>query len=78
MYDLKEIHENNIDFDYDYNNEKKIQDLELILEMFNNGILKEKTEIKDDYNLINSKTISDYCRSIKHKFNTEGISCFSI
>ena len=74
LYDLKEIHENNIDFDYDYNNEKKIQDLELILEMFNNGILKEKTEIKDDYNLINSKTISDYCRSIKHKFNTEELA----
>ena len=74
LYDLKEIHENNIDFDYDYNNEKKIQDLELILEMFNSGILKEKTEIKDDYNLINSKAISDYCRSIKHKFNTEELA----
>lgn len=74
LYDLKEIHENNIDFDYDYNNEKKIQDLELILEMFNSGILKEKTEIKDDYNLINSKAISDYCRSIEHKFNTEELA----
>ena len=42
--------------------------------MFNSGILKEKTEIKDDYNLINSKAISDYCRSIKHKFNTEELA----
>ena len=38
--------------------------------MFNRGLLKEKTEIKDDYNLINSRAIADYCRSIKHKFNT--------
>lgn len=31
-------------------------------------------EINDDYNLINSKTIGDYCRSIKHKFNTEELA----
>lgn len=35
---------------------------------------KEKEEIKDDYNLINSKAISDYCRSIKHEFNTEELA----
>lgn len=74
LYDLKEIHDNNIEFDYDYNNNNKITDLELILEMFNRGILKEKAEIKDDYNLINSRAISDYCRSIKHKFNTEELA----
>lgn len=30
--------------------------------------------MKDDYNLINSRTIGDYCRSIKHKFNTEELA----
>ena len=35
---------------------------------------KEKTELKDDYNLINSRAIGDYCRSIKHKFNTEELA----
>ena len=74
LYDLKEIHDNNIEFDYDYINDDKIKDLELILEMFNRGILKEKAEIKDDYNLINSRAIADYCRSIKHKFNTEELA----
>ena len=74
LYDLKEMHENNAEFDYDYNNNDKIIDLELILEMFNRGVLKEKDEMKDDYNLINSKAISDYCRSIKHKFNTEELA----
>lgn len=28
----------------------------------------------DTYNLINSKAISNYCRSIKHKFNTEELA----
>ena len=74
LYDLKEIHDNNMEFDYDYSNNDKIKDLELILEMFNRGILKEKAGIKDDYNLINSRAIADYCRSIKHKFNTEELA----
>lgn len=74
LYDLKEIHDNNMEFDYDYSNNDKIKDLELVLEMFNRGILKEKAEIKDDYNLINSRAIADYCRSIKHKFNTEELA----
>lgn len=74
LYDIKETHENNKDFDYDCNNDNKIKDLELILEMYNRGILKEKEEINDDYNLINSKAIADYCRSIKHKFNTEELA----
>ena len=74
LYDLKEIQENNIESDYQKNIDDKIIDLKLILEMFNRGILKEKTEIKDDYNLINSRAIGDYCRSIKHKFNTEELA----
>lgn len=70
LLDEKETFEMNNEYDYDFCNNDKIKDLELILEMYNNGILKEKVEIKDDYNLINSRTIADYCRSIKHKFNT--------
>lgn len=57
--------------DDNFYNDSKIKDLELILEMYDNGILNEKEEINDDYNLINSRAIADYCRSIKHKFNTE-------
>ena len=34
----------------------------------------QKEKINDDYNLINSKAIGDYCRSIKHKFNTEELA----
>lgn len=74
LYDTRELHENNKEFDYDCNTDDKIKDLELILEMFNRGLLKEKAEIKDDYNLINSRAIADYCRSIKHKFNTEELA----
>lgn len=33
-----------------------------------------KEEIRDDYNIINSRAISNYCRSIKHKFNTEELA----
>ena len=69
-YDLKESNESNKDF---YNDDK-IRDLEIILEMFERGILKEKKEIKDDYNLINSRAIGDYCREIKYKFNTEELA----
>lgn len=74
LYDLKETQENIKEIDFDYSIEDKIRDLELVLEMFNRGVLKEKTEIKDDYNLINSRAIADYCRSIKHKFNTEELA----
>ena len=31
-------------------------------------------KISDNYNLINSKAISNYCRKIKHKFNTEELA----
>lgn len=74
LYDEKETHENNKEFDYDCNNDDKIRDLELVLEMYNRGILKEKKEINDDYNLINSRAIGDYCRSIQHRFNTEELA----
>ena len=72
LYDRKQISNGNKD--YDIKNNDKIKDLELLLEMYNQGILKEKKEIKDDYNLINSRAISDYCRSIKHSFNTEELA----
>ena len=53
--------------DYDYNNNYKIKDLELILEMFNRGLLKENQN-NSYYNLI--KAIADYSRSVK-KINKE-------
>ena len=28
----------------------------------------------NEYNLINSRAIADYCRKIKHKFNTEDLA----
>lgn len=34
----------------------------------------ENAEISNDYNLINSRAIGDYCRSISHKFNTEELA----
>ncbi len=36
--------------------------------------MKEKGEIRDNYDLINSKAIGDYCRKIKYKFNTEELA----
>ena len=74
LYDKKERHETNTEYEYDYTNEDKIDDLEMLLEMYNRGVVEEKEEIKDDYNLINSRAICDYCRSIKHKFNTEELA----
>ena len=35
-------------------------------------------KMKDDYNLINSRTIGNYCRSIKHKFNTEELAVWKL
>ena len=64
----------NREYDLKESNNDKIRDLEIILEMFERGILKEKKEIKDDYNLINSRAIGDYCRKIKYKFNTEELA----
>ena len=36
--------------------------------------MKEKEVIRDNYDLINSKAIGDYCREIGHKFNTEELA----
>ncbi|MBP3256147.1 MAG: PHP domain-containing protein [Clostridia bacterium] len=74
LYDEKEMSEYNREYNYDCSNNDKINDLEILLEMYNRGILKEKEEINDDYNLINSRAIADYCREIKHKFNTEELA----
>ena len=45
LYENKEIHKYNENFEYNSENDDKIMDLELIIEMFNRGILKEKKEI---------------------------------
>ena len=67
---------------YRYHNKKKISekeinekiiDLELLLEAYEGNYFEER-EINDDYNLVNSRAIADYCRSIKHKFNTEELA----
>ena len=42
--------------------------------MFEKGIKKNNNQIKDVYDLINSKTIGDYCREIGHRFNTEELA----
>ena len=42
LHDLREINDNNMEFDYDYNNNDKIKDLELVLEMFDRGIKKKE------------------------------------
>lgn len=34
----------------------------------------KKEELKDDYSLINSRAIANYCRSIEYKFNTEELA----
>lgn len=34
----------------------------------------KKEELKDDYSLINSNAIANYCRSIEYKFNTEELA----
>ena len=74
LYDEKETNEINKEYEKDWYIDDKIKDLELLLEMYDRGIIKEKAEIKDDYNLINSRAIADYCRMRKHKFNTEELA----
>ena len=51
-----------------------IDDLKLLLEMYNRGIRQDEQRKKDDYDLINSRAIGDYCRRIGHKFNTEELA----
>ena len=57
-----------------YTEERKLKDqiceLEILLEMFNRGIKKDTKRKEDIYDLINSKAIGDYCREIRHEFNT--------
>lgn len=36
--------------------------------------MKKEKEIRDNYDLINSKAIGDYCRKIGHEFNTEELA----
>ncbi len=36
--------------------------------------MKREEKIRDNYDLINSKAISNYCREIKHQFNTEELA----
>ncbi len=59
---------------WDSNLDKKIEILEILLEMYERGIKKDKKISKDDYNLINSKAIENYCREIEYKFNTEELA----
>ena len=75
LYDEKEIykyHDDNKIKEEKIN--EKIADLEILLEAYEGGFFEEKGEIDDDYNLINSRAISDYCREIGHKFNTEELA----
>ena len=61
-----------------YKEEKKIKDqiceFEVLLEMFNRGIKKDEKRKDDIYDLINSKTIGDYCREIGYKFNIKELA----
>ena len=52
----------------------EIEDLEILLEMFERGVKTNDYEHKDVYSLINSRAIGDYCREIEHKFNTEELA----
>lgn len=52
----------------------KINDLKILLQMYEKGIKKETKREEDEYDLINSKAIGEYCREIKHKFNTEELA----
>lgn len=45
LYDKKEIQENNKDFIYNTDKNCKIEDLEILLEMYNRGIAQDKEEI---------------------------------
>lgn len=55
-----------------YNEE--IYELKLLLEMYNRGIKEDIKREADDYDLINSRAIGDYCRQIEHKFNIEELA----
>ena len=67
---LEEQVETELNLKYTY----EIEDLKILLEMYNSGIIKEEIRKKDDYDLINSRAIGEYCREIGHKFNTEELA----
>lgn len=67
---LEELIETELDLKYTY----EIENLKILLEMYNRGIIKEEQRKKDDYDLINSRAIGEYCREIGHKFNTEELA----
>ncbi len=54
--------------------EELINNFEILLEMFEKNIKKDEKRELDDYDIINSKAIGNYCREIKHKFNTEELA----
>ena len=56
------------------NQQDEVNTLQMLLEMYNRGIKKEEDRALDEYDLINSTAISDYCREIGHKFNTEELA----
>ena len=68
------IEDKNIENQLKCNYESELDELEILIEMFEKGIKKNNNQIKDVYDLINSKTIGDYCREIGHKFNTEELA----
>ncbi len=57
-----------------YKDKNIIYDLEILLEMYEKGIRKNRKRKLDEYDLINSKAIGDYCRQIEHKFNIEELA----
>lgn len=59
---------------HDFKHSDEINDLEILLEMYNRGIIQDKKRETDDYDLINSIAIGEYCREIGHKFNTEELA----
>ena len=67
---LKELKEKK----YSSNYIDEIENLKILLEMYERGIIKEEQRKKDDYDLINSRAIGEYCREIGHKFNTEELA----
>ena len=74
MYLKNCIEDKNIENQLKCNYESELDELEILIEMFEKGIKKNNNQIKDVYDLINSKTIGDYCREIGHRFNTEELA----
>lgn len=71
---IEEKLEENSKWDLTLKYSKKLDSLKLLLEMLELGIDNGYIKQDDVYELINSRAIGDYCREIKHKFNTEEIA----